>query len=78
MTRLSAAWRLFGAMLKADQEGMAMDRIHEVPLAEQEEGLLNRLAYAVGVALIAVGAITPHGTHWTVCGVALVAFGYVF
>jgi hypothetical protein len=43
-----------------------------------EECLVNRIAYAVGVAVLLFGTVLPHSQRWVMLGVALIAFSYMF
>jgi hypothetical protein len=43
-----------------------------------DECLVNRIAYAVGVAVLLFGTVLPHSQRWVMLGVALIAFSYMF
>ena len=43
-----------------------------------EECLVNRIAYAVGVFVLLFGTVLPHSQRWVMLGVALIAFSYLF
>jgi hypothetical protein len=51
-------------------------------LIEQQQGdedcLVNRIAYAGGVSILLLGTVLPHSRQWTMLGIALIAFSYLF
>jgi hypothetical protein len=45
---------------------------------QDEDHPLIRVAYALGVTILVLGTAMPHGERWTTCGIALIAFSYVY
>ena len=45
---------------------------------DDEDSPLIRVAYATGVAILLAGSVLPHSERWTMCGIALIAFSFVY
>jgi hypothetical protein len=55
----------FATALMAQQEG-------------DEDSVLTRGTYAVGVSLLVLGSVLPHSERWTMFCVALIVFSSLF
>jgi hypothetical protein len=45
---------------------------------EEQDHPLVRAAYALGVGLILLGSVMPHGERWTMTGIALMAATFLY
>ena len=43
-----------------------------------EDSPVTRAAYALGVAILLFGSVLPHGERWTMGGIALIAFSFLY